>query len=781
MKDGSRHIWLAAILLLVLGLAGCDRGDDASPPRLQANAPSVLLITLDTTRADRVGCYGYANAQTPVLDALAESGVRFENAFCQVPLTLPSHVSLLTGTYPATNGVRINGVAMKGAGIATLAEVFQDRGYRTGGFISALVLDSMFGLDRGFDTYDDDLGGGEAVERSGDKVCDAALSWLAEHAQRPFFAWVHLFDPHHRYEPPQPYLDLLADPYDGEIAFADAQVGRLVAWLEAANLRNRTLVVVAGDHGEALKEHGESQHGLFVYDVTMRVPLIFSFPASLPAGRVVRGNVGLVDVFPTILESLGWQPPSDLEGVSLVSMWQDEGRPSLPVYGESEYPRLGFAWAPLQALISGRWKYIEAPRPELYDRADDPQELVDLIAKKPAVAARMRGRLQAMIAGMVSRQGSATVPDPEVLQRLESLGYVAGSSASDVDDRTPGRDPKDMVAVYTDFEKGTGLLLNERYREAVAVMEPLVRQSPESDQFFVILGRAYLELGRVQEAEKAFKASLRLVPDNPRQLWRLGKALRRQGKLADAISHFEAALAVMPDFAVVHCSLGDALAKQGRNDEAMQHYQLAVSAAPNLGRAHSRLGVAYATRRQFARARDHLQRSVELEPDSPHALVNLGNVLLQLRQPAEGFELLRKALRFDPKYLPAHRSLVQALLLSGSPGEAIQALRRAHEALPGDNEMTLRLAWMLATASRNELRDPTEAVRLAREVCRAQAPAADCLLVLAAAHAGTGDFAQAVETAQHALSLADANGDVATAQRIQEHLRQYESGRPLRQ
>jgi len=773
-------VQVCAVFLLWLPLGACKRNDGGGSSQ-GANRPSLLLITLDTTRADRIGCYGYTNARTPTIDGLAGSGVLFKEAFCQVPLTLPSHASMLTGTYPATNGVRTNGVAL-GKGVATLAEVFRDRGYRTAAFVSGMVLDSMFGLGRGFDTYDDDLGASEALERPANIVSDAALRWLGAPSDKPFFAWVHYFDPHSPYEPPENFREGIASPYDGEIAFVDSQVARLLKWIDEKGLREKTLIVVAGDHGEALEEHGESEHGLFIYNSTMRVPLIFSFPRALPSGHVVNQPVGLIDLFPTIAKLLDWEEREDLEGKSLAPAWQTKEMTDRAVYGESEYARLGFGWASLRSVTTDQWKYIEAPRSELYDRAKDPDENVNVIAEHSDIAAQMQAKLGNMTKAMTLRAEPSPVRDAEMGSRLRSLGYVGGgSSPPGAAGSNPRRDPKDMVDALRAHSKAVGLLLKRRFAEVLPIMESLVQESPESDEFFNTLGIAYLELGRAADAEKAFAASLRIAPDDPSRLCRMGQALHRQNKLNEAVTHLEAALAIAPEFAVAHCTLGDILGQQGNAAEAIKHYQAAVAASPNLSKALARLGVAYAQQQKFAEAEKHLRRYVELEPTSPHALANLGSVLFELRRADDAAKMLQKALQYDPSYVSAHMSLFQAFLAAGKPKEAIQALREARAALPNVPVLTHRLAWLLATSVRDDLRNPQEALQLARNLYEGRTPTADNLTLLAAAFAASGDFDQATAHARNALSLAKARSDTAAVGRIEGQLRFYESGRPYRE
>ena len=746
----SRHSHIGAILLLTSVFAGCRRQEVDQPARPGADAPSVLLITLDTTRADRLKPYGYEVGETPTLEALAQSGVRFEQAFCQVPLTLPSHVSLLTGTYPTTNGVRINGTHGLGDGVQTLAEVFKKKGYRTGAFVAATVLDSVFGLDRGFDVYEDRMGGGNdplltALERPADKLCDAALSWLGAVSEVPFFAWVHFFDAHSPYDPPEPFRGRLADPYDGEIAFVDSQIRRLLDWLEVHELRERTLIVVAGDHGEAFGEHGEAEHGLFVYSTTMHVPLIFSFPSSLPDGQVIRAGVGLIDVFPTVVDLMGWAVPTGLEGVSLLPACKTGRMDFLPVYGESEYSKLAYGWAGLRSLTTARWKYIDAPRPELYDRPNDPAERNNVIDREVAVSSVLRAQLLGMVDQMVPRASEPVSLSADMRKRLESLGYLGVTETPAAGNTATARDPKDMVGVFRAHGRGLLLLRQHRFTEAVALMEPLVREAPESDELYVTLGRAYLEAGRAADAQKAYEASLRIIPDNAYRLWGLGESLRRQNKLSEAEARFQAALALSPDFPAAHCGMGLVLA----------------------------------ARREFDRAFEYCRRHVELEPDLPLALTNLANIHGARGQPSKAIPLLQRAIKRDTDNQMAHATLWRAFLATGREPEAIGALRAAREARPTDTLVTAHLAFLLATSPINDLRNPEEALRLAQQCSQVEPVMPEALNALAASYAANGDYQRAVKTGGRALSLAQARRKTALARRIQTRLEVYRSGRPF--
>jgi arylsulfatase A-like enzyme/Flp pilus assembly protein TadD len=649
--------------------------------------------------------------------------------------------------------VRINGAAGVSSDVLTLAEVFKERGYRTGAFIAASVLDSAFGLGRGFSVYDDNVHSekdvaGTDIERPADRVCDAALAWLGQRPEDPFFAWVHFFDPHLPYTPPPRFAERLPDPYDGEIAFVDSQVDRLVKYVDAAGLRANTMLVLVGDHGQGLGDHKETAHGLFIYDSTMRVPLILSLPGVLPEARTVASPVGVVDLFPTIIDLLGWTVPQDLDGRSLARACLMGEAPSSYVYGENEYPRLGFGWAPLYSLTGERWKYIDAPRPELYDLPADPGEMANVFDDRPAVAEQMRGKLSELIMHLTAKRRTAepVVLDDAALERLASLGYVAGASAPDaLDDGVERRDPKDMWAVFAGVTQAVGMVMGHKYEQALALLEPLVRESAECGVLLDTLGTAYLRLGRYREAQRAFEASLEAAPDLPLTLYRLGEAFRYQGRF----------------------------------DEAVRCYQRGLAIAPGWERCHRGLGAAYFQSKQFALAELHCRRCVELHPTSPRYLANLGAVLVELGRAAEAIPLLKQALEYDRGSRTAHGTLWRGFLALGRRAEAIRSLKAALKTLPDVRSFACPLAWLLATTPGAASGDIADAIRWAEECCAADPRNARNFDALAAAHAAGGDYARAAQAARTALGLANAHGRAHLGRQIEARLRLYESGRPF--
>ena len=446
-----RSLGFALVLFILVFLAW------RKAPRfdLTANrsAWNVLILTLDTTRADRLGAYGFAGADTPNIDRVAGEGVLFEQAESAAPLTLPAHSSLFTGRFPFQHGVRDNGAVLDPAEL-TLAQVFQARGFRTAAFAASYVLDARWGLARGFDVYDgnfeprrgDDLHLDD-VRRPADEVVDHALAWLETVSGSQFFGWLHFYDAHTPYDPPEGRANR-ATGYQGAIAFMDSQIGRVLAFLDARHLRERTLVVLVGDHGESLGEHGERTHGLFVYEAVTRVPLIISAPSPRMVGRRVTDVVRSVDVMPTVLDLLGIRVPSSVAGTTLAARMTGATREAeIDTYSETMYPRYHFGWSELRAVRAGAFKLIAAPRPELYDLDTDPGEEHNLYALRPAVAAALARRLRARESGDAGRAPHNQAIDPDAAARLAALGYVAGSA--DVSEpRAWLADPKDKIDLY---------------------------------------------------------------------------------------------------------------------------------------------------------------------------------------------------------------------------------------------------------------------------------------------------------------------------------------------
>lgn len=650
------------VTLVVASLAGgCkpappnERADTREPTASLPAATNVILITLDTTRADRLGCYGYAAASTPGMDALAARGVHFAQAIAQAPLTLPSHATMMTGRYPRELGVRVNGRDSLGDTPVTLATQAKQQGCATGGFVGASVLDAKYGLDRGFDVYGDDMGRSKGLhahsdpQRRGAAVTDEALAWLDTVKDQKFLAWIHYYDPHHPYDAPAPFQDPSVAPYDREIAYMDAQIARVVEWLDARRLTDRTLLVLVGDHGEGFGEHGERGHTVFVYETNVHVPMIFVHP-SLPAGRRVEPVVEVVDVFLTIHALLGWTPPEGLLSRSLAGAIRGSDIDSTQSYSEAHHVSWSFGWAEQRALTTERWKYISSTRPELFDRLNDPGELTTVIARYPDVAKQMREALLARFNAMKPGQAKAVVLDDKSRRELESLGYLSGGATPESQEfLTPGRpDPKDMLDAYHVMKRGFDLLEGGFAEEAIPHLREAVDASPMSMGFHYMLGAAYQESGHHAEAVAALQAALRIDPTYRSALSLLAASLVALGRQDEAIAHYEIAIKLDPTNAYLKASLGQVLRRAERPDDALVYLRQAIDTEPDHVLALNELGIIAQTAGDLRGAVGFYRRAVAAKPDGIEGLYNLSTVLLRLGEATEGAPLLRRAVELKP-------------------------------------------------------------------------------------------------------------------------------------
>jgi arylsulfatase A-like enzyme/Flp pilus assembly protein TadD len=628
---------VSRLLVLALGLLICRRL--AAPrPRIEVE-PDVIFITIDTLRPDHLGCYGAAQIETPNIDLLGRSAARFAQAYTPVPITLPAHSAIFTGSFPMATGMHDFSGNRLPASAVTLAKLLHAQGYSTAAFIGSAVLDSRFGLNQGFDTYFDhfdfnrlDEANLDLMKRSGDAVTDEALSWLKRDPHRPFLLWVHLYDPHFPYSPPAPYaVRYLSHPYDGEIAFADAQVGRLTAFLKERGLFDSSLIVLAGDHGEGLGEHGEKTHGFFIYNSTLHVPLLIKVPGAAP--HVVGDEVSLVDVMPTILQALAIPAPPSVQGRSLLGQVLGRaGGSSSELYSETYLPLLHFRWSQLRGLQAHGLKYIDAPRPELYDTSVDPHELKNLFKGSQALAHERHNQLYTVVRRFTPTGGNAQaakeLTDPALLDRLRSLGYVA-ISAGTFSDTTgkPLPDPKSRIQVYELFSEAMSDGQHGRYEESLRKLGEAEKVDPNSlpirylialdyyrmkdfhraverfqftlelDPKFALatyyLGLAQVEMGDLESAMGSFQRALELDPTNFSAAYNLGAAYLKKNRVDDAVRQFRRSVEINPDYAQGYEALGELYLYLKRNDDAARALERAVDLAPGLAKAHYNLGRAY--------------------------------------------------------------------------------------------------------------------------------------------------------------------------------------------
>ncbi len=773
----------AATAAVVFAIAGCGNGDRAALP----GGTPVVIISIDTLRSDRLPVYGYQVGQTPAIDRLAGDGIVFERCYTPVPLTLPAHVSLLSGLLPPAHGVRDNlGYSVDAERVPMLQRQLRERGYATGAAVSAYVLRAATGIAMDFDFYDDDVGprsgaGLQAVQRPGTATLEAVRPWLRSVADRPFFLLFHIFEPHSPYEPPEPFASRFASLYDGEVATADAVVGDLLDELRDLGAYDRALIFLLSDHGEGLGEHGEDEHGLFLYRSTLQVPLIMKLPGGEQAGTSVGHTTQLIDVAPTVLEGLGVAAGVELQGHSLL------GPPpaaDTAAYAETLFPRLHFGWSDLASVIVGRHHFIAAPRPELYDLQQDPGETENLLQHDPDTAGAMAARLDDWDRP-VALPGAA---DIDTRRRLEALGYLGSTVATG---GGPLPDPKDRVHVLRRLREASRLLAEGDPEGAASAFAAVVAEDPGIEDAWDYLAQAHLAAGRDTLALAAYRDGLEAIPGSSRLALGAAALLVRSGELDQAE---ELALrGVQHDEAAARSLLAQIAAAGGDLDKAEREARRAITVAdgrpgpvlvlarvllaakrPNdavavltealesglrddqlrlmlaellvaggdpagaeqvaAGLEESQnpqtllaLGRLAAAQQQLDRAATLFERARQLAPENPTVLINLGVLAVTRGRLDEGRGLLERGLRGAPDSFEGWNALGMARAQGGDPDGAIAAWQRALEIQPAASDLLFNLGLAHAQAGR-----PAEAVRYLESYAeRAEGPQRDRALEMA--------------------------------------------------
>ncbi len=673
---------------IMTSLETADRIPPVSPPAKDCN---VLVITVDTTRADHLGCYGHRGVKTPVMDALAQKGVMFANAFTTSPSTLPSHSTILTGLYPCHHGARANGSFKVAPENTTLAEILSAEGYATAAFISAYVLDGRFGLDQGFDLYDDDLSKGVKLaahcfrERPAQYTNESAISWLETVKDRKFFAWIHYFDPHAPYFPPEPFREQYADrPYDGEIAYMDFEIGRLLAGLEALGVLDNTLVVLVGDHGEGLGEHGEQTHSLLIYDSTLHVPLIIVPPTKEPLGLAVNRQVSNADIVPTILDIAGIDSDLKFDGVSLLK--GPEAHPK-GIFVETIATLVLHGWSPLFGVRQQDGKYIHAPRPEFYDLEDDPKELNNLFEEQPkrvvALANELEGFVGNDLFGAEAMRQMVTMDD-QTAKKLAALGYVGTQKQDAIDPEAAARwDPKDMVPHFERIQHASDMMATGQFAEALKELEECLEKVPNDVWTLQLLASAYLERGNLDRAEEVTLHALDLQEDEPGLYLKLAQVSISRGRIAEAEQFLLKSLDKDPQFAPAYVSLASLYDKTGRRDEAMKLFATAIEMDPGSTGplAYNSIGNGHLARMDIAAAREAFTKSLELDQLNGNAHAGLAAVLIEEGKIDEAEKELEIAVRF----VPTNRRVLSTLAaVHNKKGDHEKSLKYARQALEVD-------------------------------------------------------------------------------------------------
>lgn len=618
-----------ACVAALLALGACrqsEKSAQTTPPPRRIN---VVLVTIDTLRPDRLGCYGYTKAATPNLDKLARNGTLFENAVTQVPLTAPSHASIFTGAYPPVHKVRDNGGFVLEGPQATLAEILQQKGWDTAAFIGASVLKRAFGFSRGFTVFDDQMPKLEPGQRSGDYserragvVVDKATEWLQRQTGRPYFLWVHVFDPHSPYDPPPPFREQFRGrAYDGEVAYTDRELGRLFDAVARKPESEDTLLVIMSDHGEGLADHGEYSHGVFLYDVTLRIACILSGP-GIPKGARVKQQARAVDVLPTILDFIGEKPPAAVQGASLVPAMNGKLDPDAWSYAESLYPKINMGWAELRGIRTNRWKYVRAPKPELYDLSSDPAETANVLSEHPEEVKALEARLRSVAAE--GEKVETAMIDRRTMEQLKSLGYVGGSSHAQYTLQGKGTDPKDRTDVLRLLYLAISPDWGGRASERIPLLRKALAEDPRNPTIYYHLGDEYDKAGRIGDAINLYEQGARNGVRNAWLYSRLGNLYIRQGNQQEAIAAFENAARRNPSDCESLSDLGMAYLDTGRPADAERVFKWCLATGEKFALAYNGLGLAAVQKRDMTAARGYFEKAVQADPDLLEAQLNLG-------------------------------------------------------------------------------------------------------------------------------------------------------------
>ena len=729
VTESRPHRWFsgagaAAVALLAAGCAGLPGGADPVRPL------NVVVVTLDTLSARHLSQYGNQRIETPAFGRVAAEGILFEQATATVPLTLPSHTSMFTGTYPMFNGVRDNGGYYVRDDSETLAEVLGAAGYRTGAFVAAFVVDSRWGLDQGFERYHDDFNFREferisldSVQRPGDEVLEAALDWMDGVKEERFFSWIHLYDPHWPYEAPEPWASRVSGyseaPYDAEVLFTDSLVGQLLDWLDENELAEDTLLVLMGDHGESLGRHREGAHGFFIYDAAMQVPFLLRAPyRQIGRGLRVPAQVRGIDLMPTVLELVGVPIPGDVQGASLVSLADGtETDLGLWAYSESLYPRNHYGWSPLHSLRNGLLHFISAPRPELFEVFDDPRETRNFAPERPGQVRQLQARLDQLMGELGKEGADEQAPetlDEETRAQLAALGYLGGSSRVRVAEGEPLADPKDKIVLYNLLKAAGTDSTEDRIDEALAKVRQVLADDAGILEAHLILGNLFVK----------------------REDW------------DGAIGAYREALALDPEYKSAILGLADAYRLAERYDEAAAGYRRLLELDPNDNKAHYHLAEIHAAEGEYEEALEVLAGLEETGEERAPARNLKGECLLSLGQLDEAEAELRLALSMDDQLSDAWYNLALLFEERGDGSRALEAYETRLEMAPRDFRSHFNVAKLYGAMG-----DPARMEASFRAAIEHNEDFAIGYLYLSKVLLDKGELAAAEETALRGLAL----------------------------
>jgi arylsulfatase A-like enzyme/predicted Zn-dependent protease len=623
-KNGKILLALAVLVALAAGvfLINPFGGDEFS--RFQSEDMNYILVTVDTLRVDRIATYGCSDVETPTIDLFARRGVKFTRCIAQTPLTLPSHTSIMTGTFPTFHGVRDNGGFLVPQEIQTLAEKFKGRGFETAAFVASYVLDSKWGLDQGFDHYFDrfDLSKYKTIslgniQRRADEVLDQALGWLDGHKEKRHFVWIHLYDPHTPYDPPSPYKERYGSrPYLGEIAYTDSQLARLWDFLERNQLADNTVLVFASDHGESLGEHQESTHGFFIYQEGVHVPLIFVSPVEEFQGHIRGDVVRLVDIMPTMLDMAGIDIPPDVQGISLLSAFKGRELPSGFAYSETYYPRFHYGWSELSSIQEGRFKLIIAPELELYDLTADPEEQTNLVQSLPQETRRLMSLAESFIeeSGRNAYQLDYRHMDEEARQKLAALGYIGSfTDSSSLQGRRMG-DPKEKIVIFNRLSEAREMGLKGDYTQGIALVDEIIAEDPDVIDAYFTKGNLYFKAGDFDKSLEAFFQALEKKPDNAFTIINVANSYIMKGDFNEAEKFLLSIKNTVPPDSQINLILGNINYAQKEYDQAEEYYRECIRLNESSASAFCALGGIMVIKKNLDEAERLLEQAEEFNP-----------------------------------------------------------------------------------------------------------------------------------------------------------------------
>jgi len=695
---------------------------------LQPSDLNVLFFTLDTTRADHIGCYGYKEVDTPHIDSLAREGILFSNATSQSPLTLPSHSSIFTGNYPFFHGVRDNGGFYLEQDQVALAEILQQNGWMTSAFVGAFVLDSRWGIDQGFDYYYDNFDFAKykrislaSVQREGGEVVQAFFEWFEKNSPERFFSWIHFYDPHTPYEPPEPYKTQYGGRphglYDGEIAYVDSLIGKVLNKLEERDLLRKTVIVIVGDHGESLGEHHESTHGFFIYDACTSVPLIIRIPSVTLKALAIADQVQNIDIMPTLCEILNLPIPETVQGQSLLPLILGKKlKHERSAYSETYYPRYHYGWSELKSLRTAQYKYILAPRPELYDLDQDPREQQNIYSKNKSLADKFIRELTNLEEKMAKKGIDEKGPqqlDDEAREKLIALGYIGGfTSGSKMSQTGNLGDPKDKIILYNKIKMAQGASANREYDVALAKLDEVIEEDPGIMEARNIRATIYLKLDHAEQAVEECKEALKLDSEYYAAIFTLAQAYKKLKRFGESIAGFERCIQLDSKDPKPHVNLGEICIEHKDFDRAIVHLQQAVAIDPeHSSMAHNLLGATYLEKKMLEPAEKELLKALEMRPRIPDAHYNLGLLHEEKGNPERAIQEYLKEIEIHPKAYPAQFNLG---LLYGKMGLHQEQIRKLKEAIDSNADYA-RAYLFLAKAYLDTNADYDEAIALAKK------------------------------------------------------------------